>query len=100
MLDSFFLSGADRPALLWSQHDPQLVALSLVLAVLSSVMALHMATLAQTAQGQRVQQTALLTGAVALGAGIWGMHFIGMLAFSVCGHGKFNAGLTLLSVLS
>lgn len=99
MLDSFFLSGADRPALLWSQHDPQLVALSLVLAVLSSVMALHMVTLAQTAQGQRAQQTALLTGAVALGAGIWGMHFIGMLAFSVCGHGKFNAGLTLLSVL-
>ncbi|GAB3429380.1 PAS domain S-box protein [Giesbergeria sinuosa] len=99
MLDSFFLSGADRPALLWQQHDPQLVALSILLAILASVMALHMAALAQRAQGRMARHTALLTGALALGSGIWGMHFVGMLAFDLCASGHFDALLTLLSIV-
>ncbi len=99
MFDAFFLSGADSPVLLWQQHDPRLVALSILLAVLASVMALHMAVLAQRAQSGAVRHIALLTGALALGGGIWGMHFVGMLAFAVCARGQFDALQTLLSML-
>ncbi len=99
MLDAFFLSGAERPVWLWPQHDPRLVALSVLLAIVASVMALHMATLAQRAQAGMARQVALFTSALALGGGIWGMHFIGMLAFSACARGQFDAFLTFLSIL-
>ncbi|MDD2608914.1 MAG: PAS domain S-box protein [Giesbergeria sp.] len=99
MLDSFFLSGAERPVWLWPQHDPRLVALSVLLAVVASVMALHMATLAQRAQAGMARQVALFTSALALGGGIWGMHFIGMLAFSACARGQFDVLLTFVSIL-
>jgi len=97
--DAFFVMGAAPPALLWQQHDLRLVALSILLAVLASVMALHMAALAERAQTGLVWHTALLTGALALGGGIWAMHFVGMLAFAVCARGQFDAVQTLLSML-
>ena len=97
MLDMFFSSGIARPALLWQQHDPRLVALSVVLAILASMMALHMAALARRASGALPRHLALLTGAIALGGGIWAMHFIGMLAFALCARGRFDPWMTLVS---
>ena len=47
MLDLFFLSDAQPYPLLWAQHDPWLVALSVGMAVLASVLALQMAGLAR-----------------------------------------------------
>ena len=44
------------------------------------------------------RQTAIITGAIALGGGIWSMHFIGMLAFDICTRVS-STGLTLLSML-
>ena len=97
MLDMFFSSGIARPALLWQQHDPRLVALSVLLAILASMMALHMAALARRASGALPRHLALLTGAIALGGGIWAMHFIGMLAFALCARGRFDPWMTLVS---
>ena len=97
MLDTFFSSGIARPALLWQQHDPRLVALSVLLAILASMMALHMAALARRASSALPRHLALLTGAIALGGGIWAMHFIGMLAFALCARGHFDPWLTLVS---
>ncbi|MDY0107868.1 MAG: PAS domain S-box protein, partial [Giesbergeria sp.] len=60
---------------------------------------LHLAGLARDMAHRRTRQMALLSGALALGCGIWTMHYIGMLAFAVCGHTPFDPWITLLSVV-
>ena len=99
MLDLFFLSDAPPYPLLWAQHDPWLVALSVGMAVLASVLALQMAGLARRADTRFMRQMARGSGAMALGGGIWSMHFIGMLAFTVLGRGRFDPWMTALSML-
>ena len=59
-----------------------LVALSVAVAVLVSYTALSLASRVAAVQG-RLARVWLLGGAVAMGIGIWSMHFIGMLAFSL-----------------
>jgi NO-binding membrane sensor protein with MHYT domain len=41
----------------------------------------------------------LAVGALALGTGIWAMHFIGMLAFSLPCHVNYDPWITVLSML-
>lgn len=99
MLDLFFVRGAERPELLWVQHDPWLVLLSVVVAVLASFSALAMATMAHQAATSSGRLIGRASGALALGGGIWAMHFIGMLAYAVCATGQFNILVTILSML-
>ena len=99
MLDQFFVSGAPAYLFLWTEHDAWLVALSVLLAVLASGLALQMAALARHADTVFVREMARASGAMALGGGIWSMHFIGMLAFKVCAQGVFDATTTVLSML-
>src|SRR5256885_208730 len=47
----------------------------------------------------RIRRTGVLTGAFCLGAGIWAMHFIGMLAFVPCTFGDYDPWITALSML-
>jgi PAS domain S-box-containing protein len=98
MLEQFFVTGLPQDTLLWAHHDLALVMLSVVLAIGASSMALHMATLAQAAQTAVIRRTALITGAVALGSGIWAMHFVGMLAYQICAHGTFDPLMTSISM--
>src|ERR1700730_15343582 len=63
-------------------YDYRLVALSVLIAVLASYAALDLAARGTAAQG-RIQFAWLLGGAAAMGTGIWSMHYIGMLAFSL-----------------
>ena len=60
--------------------DAFLVLISVLVAVLASYTALDMAGRISTARG-RYARMWLAGGAVAMGLGIWSMHFIGMLAF-------------------
>jgi NO-binding membrane sensor protein with MHYT domain len=61
-------------------YDPQLVVASLVVATLAAYAALDLSgRVARTGGAGRALW--LGSGAAALGAGIWGMHFVGMLAF-------------------
>ncbi|MFN4029241.1 MAG: PAS domain S-box protein [Acidovorax temperans] len=99
MLNQFFITNAPAFPLLWEQHHPGLVALSVGMAVLASVLALQMAGLARRADTRFMRQMARGSGAMALGGGIWSMHFIGMLAFTVCARGQFDAWTTVLSLL-
>jgi diguanylate cyclase (GGDEF)-like protein len=65
-------------------HDPALVLLSIVTAVIASFVALDMAS--RVASARRRSRRPLLWvggGALAMGTGIWAMHFVGMLAFSL-----------------
>jgi two-component system sensor histidine kinase/response regulator len=63
-------------------YDYRLVALSILIAVLASYAALDLAARVTAAQG-RVRFAWLWGGAAAMGTGIWSMHYIGMLAFSL-----------------
>jgi diguanylate cyclase (GGDEF)-like protein len=65
-----------------SVYNPWLVVLSLLVAGLVSYTALRLA--ARVARsGARGARVWIGVGAIAMGVGIWSMHFIGMLAFSV-----------------
>ncbi len=68
--------------LLSGSYDWRLVALSYVVAVMASYTALDLAGRVTASQG-KARRIWLLGGAFAMGAGIWSMHFTGMLAFSL-----------------
>src|SRR5258707_6115637 len=60
----------------------RLVALSVLIAVFASYAALDLAGRTTAASG-KVRLAWLAGGATAMGAGVWSMHYIGMLAFSL-----------------
>ncbi|WP_065751266.1 MHYT domain-containing protein [Bradyrhizobium paxllaeri] len=79
-------------------HDPVLVALSVLIAALSSYTALDLATRMRAASGL-ASLAWLGAAAVAMGGGIWSMHFVAMLAFSLPGVDiSYDPLLTLLSL--
>src|SRR5437879_165244 len=80
-------------------HDPVLVALSILIAALASYTALDLATRMRAASG-RARRSWLVAAAIAMGGGIWSMHFVGMLAFSLPGiEISYDPFLTLLSLV-
>ncbi len=81
-----------------SSYNPLLVGASLLVAILASYTALDMAGRITTAQG-RAARWWLAGGASAMGVGIWSMHFIGMLAFSLPIPLGYDPAITLLSLL-
>ena len=65
-------------------YAPSLVLLSVVIAVCASYAALTLASRVSAAAG-RFRTAWLAGGSVAMGVGIWSMHFVGMLAFRLAG---------------
>lgn len=61
-------------------YDPRLVLLSIALALLASFAALDLAERVTAARGW-VRRIWLSGGAIAMGLGIWSVHYIGMLAY-------------------
>src|SRR5689334_20506400 len=79
-------------------YDFRLVALSVIVAALASFTALDLAGRIRAAVNWS-RYAWLAAAAVAMGGGIWSMHFIGMLAFSMPGMMvSYDFGLTLLSL--
>ncbi len=62
-------------------YDSVFVAVSILIAVLSAYAALDLAGRVTTNRGRRSSLAWLGSGAVAMGIGIWSMHYIGMLAW-------------------
>ena len=79
-------------------YNPSLVLVSLGVAILASYTALGMANRVRAACGQPAARYWLAGGAFAMGVGIWSMHFIGMLAFSLPIPMGYDLPLTLLSL--
>src|SRR5437868_2054904 len=80
-------------------HNPVLVALSILIAALASYTALDLATRMRAASG-RARRSWLAAAAIAMGGGIWSMHFVGMLAFSLPGiEISYDSFQTLLSLI-
>jgi len=99
MLPSYFISNNPSSLFLPTQYNPWLVVLSLLVAIFASCLALQMAGFAREASESKLRKIALGTGAVAMGGGIWAMHFVGMLAFSICSSVHYALIPTLLSML-
>ena len=80
-------------------HDFLLVTLSLLVAVASSFTALDLFSRTRSSSGTP-RYLWLLASAVAMGGGIWAMHFIGMLALKLPGVDlSYDLVLTLLSLV-
>src|SRR3569623_743275 len=79
-------------------HSIPLVWLSLVIAVCASYTALTLAGRVSVARG-RARIAWLLGGSVAMGTGIWSMHFVAMLAFHLPVEISYDVPLVALSFL-
>jgi NO-binding membrane sensor protein with MHYT domain len=79
-------------------YNPWLVALSVIVAILVSYTALRLAGRVGGAE-RRVARLWLVGGGASMGIGIWSMHFIGMLAFSVPIPLRYNVLTTLASLV-
>lgn len=78
-------------------HDTALVALSILVAMVASYTALDLAGRIRTAQGW-AKHAWLAAAAFAMGGGIWAMHFVAMLAFSMADMPvRYDLGLTAVS---
>src|SRR4029077_8037088 len=80
-------------------YDYRLVALSVLIAMLASYAALDLASRVTAARG-RIRFAWLAGGATAMGTGIWSMHYIGMLAFSLPIPVLYDWPTVLLSLLA
>jgi len=88
----------DDPSLLtFGIYEPRIVLLSVLIAIFSSWMGLQIAGQAAASRSHRA--LVLASGSLALGAGVWAMHFIGMLAFNLCTPITYDPMVTILSAL-
>jgi NO-binding membrane sensor protein with MHYT domain len=84
--------------MLVSHYDQVLVVISFIVAILASYTALNMA--GRVAGSTGIAARVWLTGGgLAMGIGIWAMHFIGMLAMDVSMGMNYDQVVTLISML-
>ena len=81
-----------------ASYSPSLVFISLCVAILASYTALDLAGRIATARGRTVYLW-MSGGALAMGFGVWSMHFIGMLALQLPLELGYDLGLTVWSLL-
>jgi len=85
--------------LLHGYYDYRLVALSVLIAILAAYAALDLAGRVTSAHGLG-RRVWLCGGAVAMGNGIWAMHYIGMEAFQLPIPVKYDWPTVLLSMIA
>src|ERR1700733_12990489 len=86
-------------AALLGSYDYRLVALSVLIAILASYAALDLGGRV-TASHEQLRSIWLMGGAAAMGMGIWSMHYIGMLAYSLPVAVFYHWPTVLLSLLA
>lgn len=80
-------------------YNYHLVTLSVLIAIFASYAALDLAARITAAKG-RIRHVWLTGGATAMGVGIWSMHYIGMLAFSLPVPVLYDWPTVLLSLIA
>ncbi|AOF83955.1 sensory box protein [Hydrogenophaga sp. RAC07] len=88
----------DVSLLLLGHHEPALVVLSVGLAVLAGVAAMVVSSQADRFRGVSAL-CMVLAGGLALGSGVWAMHFVGILALDLCRAAGYRVDITLLSMV-
>lgn len=99
MLSAFFITDQDPSLIINGAYNPILVSLSVVTAIFAAFFTVWLVDVAKQTQFESYKRLANITGATVLSAGIWSMHFIGMLAFSLCTDISYDPLITLLSFL-
>ncbi len=85
--------------ILVGSYDYRLVGLSILIAICASYSALGLGS--RTAAGTGARRLAwLICGAVAMGFGIWSMHYVGMLAFTLPVPVLYDLPTVILSLLA
>ena len=87
--------GAEIPG----SYDPLLVVVSVLIAILASYTAIDLAIHVTAARG-RARRVGLICGSVAMGIGIWSMHYVAMLAFRLPIPVRYHWPTALLSLLA
>jgi diguanylate cyclase len=82
---------------MYSAYNPWLVSLSIGVAILVSFTSLRLASRVVESPGA-AGRVWLIIGSVSMGTGIWAMHFIGMLAFSLPIQLRYSITLTFASL--
>ena len=95
----FFFREGSPTALLYGSYDTWLVTLSALVAIGSSILAMQLTRLSRDQTSVLSQKFSLIASSVSLGAGIWSMHFIGMLAYDICTKISYNPTVTMISML-
>ena len=91
-------STTDLAASIGGTYNPILVVLSFVIAFVAGYTALLIAERIGVAESQRARHVWLAAGAFAMGSGIWAMHFVGMVAFTLPIAVNYDQTLTVLSM--
>ena len=80
-------------------YNPWLVVLSVVVAIFVSHTALNLSSRVARSARKPSAHVWLVGGAVSMGCGIWSMHFVGMLAFSLPIALSYDTATTLVSLV-
>ena len=99
LFDSFFLYAQPLTTVETGVYRMPLVVLSYIVASFASYAALSMAQQLLGARDARDKRIFHLGGAFAMGAGIWSMHFIGMLSYKMQMVVSYDPFITFLSML-
>jgi signal transduction histidine kinase/CheY-like chemotaxis protein len=84
--------------MLTGHYETPLVLISILVAIAASYAALSLAGRVSESRGRAVLAW-IVGGSIAMGSGIWAMHFVGMLAFRLPIPIAFDLPLTLVSLL-
>jgi signal transduction histidine kinase/CheY-like chemotaxis protein len=84
--------------MLTGYYETPLVLISILVAIVASYSALSLAGRVTQSRG-RAMLAWTVGGAVAMGSGIWAMHFVGMLAFRLPIETAFDPQITMVSLL-
>ncbi len=81
------------------EYHPGLVILSIAIAIFTSYTAFLMGQFAEPVTSKQIRYALLSLSGLAMGVGIWAMHFIGMLGFHLPCDISYNPWLTGFSVI-
>jgi PAS domain S-box-containing protein len=93
------LSPPDSSLLYIGIYRPGLVVLSVVIAIFASYVGLLVADFASRSARGSTRHVLLAMGGVTFGVGIWAMHFIGMLGFSLPCNVSYSPWVTAFSMV-
>jgi PAS domain S-box-containing protein len=82
-----------------ASYDLWLVGISCLIAAMAAYTSLSLADRVTAASSRRAMLGWLAGGALSMGAGVWAMHFIGMLAFSLSVPVRYDVLITLFSMV-
>lgn len=98
-LQDWFIDTAYPNAFIAYSYSPSLVFISFAIACAGATIVLTLLSNAKVGGRGQANPVVKAVCAYALGASVWAMHFIGMLAFSLCTSVSYDPTMTLLSTI-